>query len=640
MGAIKRIVVYGLFAAAACAAAVAILAGSSRPAPLGAQEPIPAADSTTEAFTERDRGPDDGDDSNDVARFSTPGVAPEKRAGARVYLAVRDLGPGDGRAIPPDTAATSTLFRFGVDPLSTAGARFHWGRGLTLNCADNRGCDLDPGTDRLLVRLDVAGDAADGTQVIVNLENLIERRATRFVVPVIGDRLAPSALRVELADGSSASRPADGSPGVAGDEAVFRVMLEDNRSPPSGFPGERLVVTATGGAFRSSGFGTECPRAGVARCELTTDANGGWIQLRGDGEPGVARLTFRAAGFTVTRDVTFYGEARSIAAAAEQGAVSVGGSVFVVVTVTDAAGNGISGRTPALGSGADAVRGPRSGAVAVTAVRNAPKDIAGSAGDIPACSAGTDASGRCVMRVTAPDPPGTANDAARGTHTVTVVGADPIPAAGRKAAVTVTVVGPADRIAVDAPGRMQPGAVADIALTVTDDRGVRVGAQSVLVTRTAGGGSLVGAGPAVTRDGRHAFSYRADRAEGVADFLAEVRALDGDGAPGNRVLARTRFTIRIGSGIPAAGLSSLRPVPSGPGYVITIFGGGPVSSLGALLLSVCSNEGVAAYANGPNGRFLPYLPNARVQAANGPFRALFPRGIPALTGLIIGNCDR
>ena len=636
-----RILVSGFVVAAAFAAALAVLAASSGRGAIGAQA-VPVADSATEAYTEWLGRPDDGDDSNDVPDFSVPGRVAEKRAGARVYLAVTDLGPGDGRAVPPEPAATSTLFRFSVNPASDARAIFPASRvdgGRTLSCADNRNCDLDPANDRIVVRLDVADDAADGSRVIVDLRNVLDRRTTRFEIPVIGDRLAATGISADLVRGSSASRPADGTAGNAAHEAVFRVLLEDNKSPPGGFAGERLVVTTTRGVFRSSGFGENCAYAGVKRCTLTTDANGGWIQLRGDGQPGPARLTFRAAGYTVTKDVTFYGEAHSIAAAAEQSSVAVGGSVFVVVTVTDATGNGIEGRTPTLdGAG---VRGPHSRAVKVTATDRAPKDAPGEAGDIPACRDGTNADGRCVMRVTAPDPAGTANDATRGTHTITVAGASPIPAAGRKAAVEVTVVGPAARVSAEAPARVEPGASTDIAVTVVDDRGALVGAQGVEVTRVAGSGSLVAAGPSVTRDGVIVFGYRAPARAETAAFDIAVRALDADGAPAGRVLARTRIVIRVGEAGPGLPLAQLlRPLPSGTGFTITLYAGGSIAELREALLAACSGEAVTAYAYGPGGSIVPYVPNALVQAVNTRFAALFPFGLPADTGLIVARCDR
>ena len=256
----------------------------------------------------------------------------------------------------------------------------------------------------------------------------------------------------------------------------------------------------------------------------------------------------------------FYGAAARITAAAEQGSVELGGSVFVVVTVTDAAGNGVPGRDAAAGPRRRRRPGARPGAVTVRAAANVAKDVSGTAGDIPACSAGTDAAGRCVMLVTAPNPAGAANDAARGTHTLTVVGASPIPAAAHKVTVDIDVAGPAERVSTDAPGRVEPGSSTDITATVTDDRGVRAGAQSVTVTRIAGGGRLVNAGPATTRDGQHTFTYRADARAGAAEFLVEVRALDGDGNAAGRVLARTRLAIRVGAGA-AAALPTLTPAP-------------------------------------------------------------------------------
>ena len=633
MRAVAGLVARGLAAAVALAVGLVLLSAAGGSSALEAQT-APVADSTIEAFTEPGGVPDDGDDGNDVARFGAPSPAPEKRAGDRVYLEVRDLGPGN---------STSTLFRFSVDPLSSAEASFPAGSsgGRTLSCADNRGnCDLDPDRDRLLVRLDVADDAEDDTRLIVGVENLFDRRSGRFVIPVIGDRLAASGLDVELADGSSATRPADGDSGNAAHEAVFRVLLQDNRSPPAGLAGERLAVTTDRGVFRSTGFGTNCPAGGATSCTLTTDADGGRIHLRGDGRPGAARLTFEAAGFTVTRDVTFYGDARYIAATPEQASIEVGGSVFVVVTVTDEAGNGIAGRTPALGAGGDAVRGPRSGAVRVTATDGVAKDAAGTANDIPACRDGTNGEGRCVVRVTAQDTIGTRNDATRGTHTLTVVGGSPIPAAGRKVAVDVTVAGPPHRVSADAPARVDPGGSADVTVTAVDDRGELAAAQSVLVRQIAGGGRLVDAGPAVTRDGRYAFTWRAPIRSDVAEFEVEIRALDGDGraAASGRVLARTRFTIRVDEEADAE-LPTLTPFP-GVGATFTVFGGGSLAGLRTVLVEGCSNDAVTVYAILRGGGFVAFVPHARIAAVNEPFRRVMTdaRGIMPAGPLLVMNC--
>ena len=61
----------------------------------------------------------------------------------------------------------------------------------------------------------------------------------------------------------------------------------------------------------------------------------------------------------------------------------MGDSVFVVVTVSDGADNGIPGRTPTVGSDADSIKGPSASAIKVTAVDNAAKDLPGYHNDIP-----------------------------------------------------------------------------------------------------------------------------------------------------------------------------------------------------------------------------------------------------------------
>ena len=63
------------------------------------------------------------------------------------------------------------------------------------------------------------------------------------------------------------------------------------------------------------------------------------------GVPGTATITARVRGGTLTAntvDVTMYGAAKTITAEAEQSALQIGGSTFIVVTVTDAGGNPVA----------------------------------------------------------------------------------------------------------------------------------------------------------------------------------------------------------------------------------------------------------------------------------------------------------
>ena len=569
MSTVTKLGVYGLAVVAAFAVAFAVLVTASRSSvdahilATGSEEDlVPVADASVEAYTEA-AGPataDDSNDANDVPAFGAVSYRSglSLRAGDSAYIRVFDVAPGDPdpdddhTTAPPTTALTTgQAYKFSVSDAGDADATFKVGGGTSLNCRDNRtGCDLDVDWDEMTVQLVIAKDATTGSSVVVNVENVNDNKTVRVVFQVEGAALAVSGLDLDLLGTSSSSRPASYT-GVDDDSAaIFTYLVKDNQNedPPVGFVGQEIFITSTNSTFSATGTTPGC-RSGSTRCTITSDVNGGWIQVRGTGNPGPAKLTVEAGGFTATKDITFYGPAKTITAEAEQGSIELGGDVFIVVTVTDGADNGISGRNPTVGSGDDIVKGPSENAVRVTAVNSAAKDLPGTANDIPACSSGTNDKGKCVVKVTAPNPSGTANDAARGEHVITIVGAAPIKADDRKVKVTITVAGAVNAVSVNNPERVDPGSTTELTATVVDDEGVRAGAQSVTVTKISGDGVLRNGGPAVTKDGQHTFSYRAASNAGTAEFDVEIRATnaDGEAVSTGKVLAETSFTITVGA---------------------------------------------------------------------------------------------
>ena len=671
MSTVTKLGVYGLAVVAAFAVAFAVLVTAPRSSidahilTVGEDEDlVPVADASVEAFTES-AGPataDDSNDANDVPAFGAvtyrSGLA--LRAGDSAYIRVFDVAAGDADPdddhtadSPPPAGTTSTLFRFSVLDSSDADATFKSGGEASLNCADNRkNCDLDTDWDEITVQLDIAEDATANSSVIVNVQNVNDNKNVRIVFSVTGTVLAISGIDLDLASGSSTSRPAVFTGEDSTGAAIFTYLVKDNQpvesnEDPVGFVGQEIFITSTNSTFSTNGTSPGC-RAGSTRCTITSDIDGGWIQVRGTGSPGPAKLTVESGGFTVTKDITFYGDAKTITAEAEQGSIEVGGSVFIVVTVTDGAGNGISGRSPNIGSGTDAIKGPTTNAIKVTAVDNVPKDQpAGTANDIPACASNTNAKGKCVIQVTAPNPTGTANDAARGNHVVTVVGAAPIKEADRKVQVTITVAGAVNAVDTNAPDRVDPGSTTEITATVVDDEGVRAGAQSVTVTKISGDGVLRDGGPVLTKDGQHKFSYRAASNAGTAEFDVEVRAPTSTGAAtdSGKVLARTSFTIRVGEEAPpepetppAPERPTLTPPPHPTGFTNSIFSGGSLSDLQFVLLNTYCTDSSAAYVTS-RGVYVPYIPASRISAINAAFRGLFADDmLPANTLVTVGNC--
>ena len=396
-------------------AAFAILVTAPRSS-VGAQTPddnTPEPDVVIEAY------------SNNNAAFSKLWAVPEKRAGDSVYIRVTELGP---------YGSTGTLFRFSVNAASDASGTFTSSRGTSLNCRDQRRCDLDSDSDSIIVQFDIADDANANTNLLIDLINVNANKTVRIQVEVI-----------------------------------------ETAGP-----------------------------AGPAK-EITVDA--------------------------------------------EQISMPVGDSVFIVATVTDGAGNAVQGHeVTVLSSGNDAIQSPAGDdSVPVTATNTQEMDLPGSANDLPACNDGTNGKGKCVVQVTAPNPEGTANDATRGVHTITLSGRSPIAATDRKVKVDVTVTGPVDSITTDAPARVDPGSRTDIKVTLKDAAGVLVGAQTVEVTHIAGSGVTRNGGPTVTKDGQHTFTYRAASGTGTAEFDIQVRAnkTDGTASTSGKSLASLALTIAV-----------------------------------------------------------------------------------------------
>ena len=554
MRTVTKLGAYGLAVAAAFAVAFAVLVTAPRTSVV-AQTTDPTPDGTSAATN---------------AGLAAITATPEKRAGDKVYIQVTT-----------DANTNDNLFRFTIDPASGAAATFTARNaadgGQAVNCKDERtSCDRDPSDDQVTVEVQIDADAAANTSLIINAENLNQTGTTKakLVVEVIGTALATTKLEVELVNNSSLSRPSVGTEGTFDDEAQFQVRVLDNQQPtPMIYAGRRVLITVTRGLLRTSGLDPNC--SSVTTCNVTTDDGQFWTQVRGSGEPGPSTLTLTVDGFTATKTITFYGSAKKIAAEAEQNSVQLGGSVFIVATVTDGAGNGVSGHTVAVGSGNDRVKGPSDNAVVVQAVNNVEKDVTGTANDLPACSEGTNNKGKCVIQVTAQNPTGTDSDAARGTHTVTVQGSTPIATADRKVKVEIAVSGAAASVSTNAPARVDPGSTTSITAVVVDDEGVRAGAQSVSVTQISGNGVVRNGGPAVTKNGAHTFTYRAAGGAYTAEFDVEIRATTSTGMATDtgKVLASTSFSIEVGGELvpeppaqpTAAGITSDAPERVDPG---------------------------------------------------------------------------
>lgn len=287
----------------------------------------------------------------------------------------------------------------------------------------------------------------------------------------------------------------------------------------------------------------------------TTDAGGETsVTLSGPALPGVATVTVKVGALSATAKVTFYGPATAITAVPRASALGVDNeSTFVLVTVTDALGNGVPGiviktsaDSPATTDRAVTVTGPSDTAVKVGVSANVddavpaedatatPAVYPTAAKSIPGCNLGTSTSdgstqlfanpgtddmGRCVLEVTTTQStPAAATDTTRGTHTITV----PLTATV-KATATINVGGAAASITSDAPTSVDALSETAIKVTVWDDEDVPVGQITWTARIVAGDGILQYKEGAATKEDTKATGTTSD---GTGTFTY-IAALEG-----------------------------------------------------------------------------------------------------------------
>jgi len=282
---------------------------------------------------------------------------------------------------------------------------------------------------------------------------------------------------------------------------------------------------------------------------------------------------------------------------------------------------------------APAIRGPEvpagTSAIAVTKDINVDRNLPGVANDLPACgdnpnddatttdvdesngglaaAAGTGNAGKCVIKITAPggDTESPADDATRGTHTITVAVTATNGGAVNSQIATVDVeiqVGgaPASIDTSGAPASVDSLSTTAITVTVLDDEGVRVGAVPIAVVQVEGSGNVddfPGGENAMTSDGRATFTYLAPLTPGEAVFL--IRA----GNPGQVV--QDTITIVIGEAPADEAATWNKELVSGQNLVVWNGADGADPSAGAA-------EGVSSiwsYNTGA-GSWDGYFPNA------------------------------
>ena len=464
-----------------------------------------------------------------------------------------------------------------------------------------------------------ASDTTTGTLLNIRLTDTNGKGVAGKRLTIVSNR----ALLVAMADGTDDTRTI--GPETGGDDLDFG----DN--PFSSTTGVLAGTVVTSADADSGGTADNIDSAGYARVRVTG---------AGAASPGLSTITVTLGTVTGSADITLYGPVTTITAEAEESAIELGGKTRIVVTATDRGGNPVAGVRADVKVGATGVVGPpgSTASTEVTVDNDVDKDVDGTRNDIPACgddntdtdgtegdpvverfpTDGTNDKGQCVIEVEAQDPnPGTANDAMRGTHTITVnalsaVGTlpntkvDAVP-------VEIAVGGPPSVITSDAPARIDPSDELNVNLEVVDDEGVLVGSVYVAVVKTDGPGAIIADAAAKTKDGRASFTYLASSRPDVVEFLVRTYDKDPEMA-GAKVTAKLPIVIQIGEAEPEEPPTPPVSVSGQSGLVVVQNADSIEDILGALVCGDTTGTTVTLPGNNIYAVGAPAVVNARFLA--------------------------
>ena len=572
--------------------------------------------------------------------------------------------PGDTVGITVNGALAQVSITGTADGV---GASFVANDGQSINCGDNASCDTDDSdtntagrqnvVNQVRVALKIDDDAGEG-YILISVSGVGAATNTTTVTKVINVSKATLVGSLKLTASPKTIAAADGT-------STLTINVQNAAGTPAGLNGQSVSLVTTLGTIECVS-GTE-----VQACSVTTadssgitgvdDGTAGYAQvtLNGKGVEGTATITARLGTRTATATVTMFGTAKNLTATPMQGSVEIGGSVYVVLEVTDGAGNPVSGQviTPVTSK---EVVGPGDEPVLVTTEQDT-EAVAGesavgvgyskdfihatdSTKNIPACgddntgdqaspseevftTDGTNADGKCVVHVTAPKKGvhGAEKNATRGEHTLNFQ-----ISATLKASAVLEVAGSPASITTDAPAMVDTASVTEITVSVWDDEDVLVGTTRVKVRKVGGDGLIEDQGDGgseMTSNGQSKFTFIAPSATGTSEILITA----GD--------AETRVSIQIGEAEAApepSGLS-LNKQPASTGFtIVTVENGGTVADLSDALTAACG-DGVRAWATDYQGNYVSFFPSAPAVVNSG-FNALFSDGVPAGEGILVGNC--
>ncbi|MCY4670222.1 MAG: hypothetical protein OXC29_19820 [Rhodococcus sp.] len=608
---------------------------------------------------------------------STPVEAASPGGHMDITYPTGDLeGTTDLAANPPTRA--SVRLRIDTEG-STASGSFASGGRQVLNCSDNTACDLDDTESSIKIRVNIDEDSPSG--------ELYVQRYTRSDVGVV-TVAAEMVITVSAANPVVLIRTVPGTTGAPNpshtaidrDGSEFtNIQVQLVNAKGNGVNG-RITVTTTRGVLNTGpdgdGNAGTCVTADatatavaspLGSCATTTAGSGddtgkATVSLFGNNLAGEAKVTFIHLGLSHSVDIVLHGSAGKISADSDVSTVELGGKFYIEVSITDAADNAVQGYNELT---IEKLSGPSDDSNAIQPVANDDNELAARTNAdksmTPLCfqqlpdpdnagsfleAAGTNSDGVCVIHMEAQNPTDTADDAARGEHTVLIDGGFKSGADDEKdqVSVSVNVSGTPETITTDAPESVEPLSETKITVTVRDDAGELVGGTNISVRLVDGGGLVEGLEPSSdspkrTKDGTASFTYFAPATEGTAVFVIDAGA--------GSAKKRESVTVNIASpepeviepdpddAMPEASSPWLADAPAGAVSQV-IFNGGSVDELKAAL-SECG-DGVAAHAT-VDGGWVSYIPGAAIAAANAPFNAAFAEGIPANTVLQVTNCN-
>ena len=496
--------------------------------------------------------------------------------------------PTDGTsatAAPGDTVQITVTAPFAqvtiTDTAEGVGASFAANDGQAISCSDDGSCDTDDSNtttagrqnvaDEVRVALNIDADSGEG-HILITIAPVggtgsdITTR-TKVITVSKGGQVGSLTIKADTA--------ADKTINATAGTSDITVEVKNASTPAGPLAAQSVAVTTTHGTVAcgvGAGSATAAP-GDTQTCSANSGADGVVdVVLTGGGVEGQAVVTARLGTRTATVTVTMFGTARNLMAEPMQNSVEIGGSVFVVLTVTDGAGNPVAGLqinpvtskevvgpegvdNPVLVTTEKATAAGTAGTTTVPiGVRYSKDYVAAKAADnIPACGddnahigadnatydelfgeddaagtstvgEGTNAAGQCVVYVTAPDGGTARTTATRGAHTLNFQVSATV-----KASATIEVAGKPASISTDAPAMVDPASVTTITVSVWDDEDVLVGITDVTVRKVGGDGLIEDQGDGNTEktaNGQSKFTFIAPSTAGSSEILISAGDVD------------------------------------------------------------------------------------------------------------------